>query len=282
MITQADPQAVEGLSAGEIDRRITFHPETETMEVDFSGLHFETSAQVNAFYDRIEDRIDDSGENLWFFLVIYSGNRIDPDAWFAHARRGKTLNLAHSMGTVRVDASDETRLQIERAAGTEAFDANLFAERDSAIRRLAELPSKRRQKITHEPNHSTEEIARRVRFLEADQILEIDLSKFLLEHDRDVDDLYDHLEMRIEATSQRWYFLINYNDTRIMPEAWIQFARRGKILNLGGSLGTVRYEAGTDTEADIRLRAESQGFRPNIRNSRDAALARIEEIKRGG
>ncbi len=61
----------------------------------------------------------------------------------------------------------------------------------------------------------------------------------------------------------------------------MQFAKRGKALNLGGSLGSVRYEAGAATEADIRLRAESQGFRPNIRNTRDEALARIAEIKAG-
>ena len=113
------------------------------MEADFSGLHLHNSHDVNAFYDRLEERIHDTGEDQWFFMVNYSGSKIDPDAWFAFSRRGKTLNMAHSMGSVRFDASDATRRQIERDAGTEAFDANLFADRDSAIERLKSMPSNR-------------------------------------------------------------------------------------------------------------------------------------------
>ena len=64
-----------------------------------------------------------------------------------------------------------------------------------------------------------------------------------------------------------------------MPPAWVRYAHRGKRLNEGASLGTVRYAAGSEAEADIRLRAESQGFRPNIRNTREEALERIEEMR---
>ena len=46
------------------------------------------------------------------------------------------------------------------------------------------------------------------------------------------------------------------------------------------SLGSVRFAAGSETETDIRLRAETGGFRPNIRNTRAEALERIEEMKR--
>ncbi|MEO0990970.1 MAG: hypothetical protein AAFX00_08485, partial [Pseudomonadota bacterium] len=60
---------------------------------------------------------------------------------------------------------------------------------------------------------------------------------------------------------------------------WVQYAARGKTLNEAWSLGSVRYAAGSETEADIRLRAESQGFRPNIRNTREEALERIAEMK---
>ncbi|MDF0601841.1 hypothetical protein P1J78_13930 [Psychromarinibacter sp. C21-152] len=270
------------LTREEIDRRIVFHDELQTMEVDFSDLALTGTAEVNAFYDRVEERIAETGETQWFFLVNYSGSRIEPDAWFAFARRGKVVNRAHSMGSVRFDASDETRRQIERDAGTEKFDANLFADRDAAIARIREMPSTRRRRIRHVPSHTPEEIAARVSFLPEDEIMEVDLSGFVLAHSRDVNDLYDHLERRIEETGRRWYFLVNYNDTRIMPEAWVQFAKRGKALNEGGALGSVRYEAGAQTEADIRLRAESQGFRPNIRSTRAAALARIAEMKRGG
>ena len=71
------------------------------MEADFSGLRLSTAAEVNMFHDRLEERIAETGEELRFFLVNYSRSRIESDAWFAFSRRGKTLNMAHSMGSVR-------------------------------------------------------------------------------------------------------------------------------------------------------------------------------------
>ena len=64
-----------------------------------------------------------------------------------------------------------------------------------------------------------------------------------------------------------------------MSGAWVQYAARGKRLNEAWSLGSVRFAPGSETETDIRLRAESQGFRPNIRNTREEALQRIAEMK---
>lgn len=263
----------------DIDRRVAFLTSAETMEIDLGQVHFRTSADVNAFYDRLEELIAESGEDLWFFLVNYSGCRIDPAAWVTFSRRGKTLNLAHSMGSVRVDASEETRAQIERDAGTEAFDPNLFASREAALARIAGMKSRRIEKIVHEPNYTEAEIARRIGFDVAERIMEADFSDFVFHHSRDVNDVYDLIEKKIRATDRKWYFLVNYNGCRIMPEAWVQYARRGKELNVAASLGSVRYAAGLETEADIRMRAESQGFRPNIRNTREEALERIAEMK---
>lgn len=267
------------LTTEEIDRRIVFLDDVQVMEVDFSDLELHDTAEVNTFYDRVEERIHETGEDLWFFLVNYSRSRIDPEAWFAFSRRGKTLNMAHSMGSVRYDASEETRRQIERDAGTERFDANLFADRDSALKRLAELPSRRLKKIVHVPNYGPEEFERRISFDAEEEIMVFDLHGLTFHHSRDVDDLYDVAERRIEDTGRRWYFLVNYNDCHILPEAWVQWAKRGKALNMGGSLGSVRYATGSETEEEIRLRAQSQGFRPNVRNTRAEALERLAEMK---
>ncbi|MEZ5729447.1 MAG: hypothetical protein R3E48_16510 [Burkholderiaceae bacterium] len=54
-------------------------------------------------------------------------------AWIAFASRGKKLNLAWSLGSVRYDASPETAAEIRARAGTEAFDPNLFPSRDEAV-----------------------------------------------------------------------------------------------------------------------------------------------------
>lgn len=265
-----------------IDSRLSFQGDLQIFEVDLGHVHFHDTADVNAFYDRCEERIEASGEDLWFFLINYQGCRIDPGAWIAFSRRGKTLNLAHSMGSVRYDASPETRRQIERSAGTDAFDPNLFATRDAAIARIAEMPSTRRAKIVHEPSHTRDEIERRIEFLLEDRIMEVDFSDFTFRHSRDVNDVYDLIEEKIGLTDRKWYFLVNLNNTRIEPAAWVQYARRGKRLNIAASLGSVRYAAGSETEREIRLRAESQDFRPNVRNTREEALARLNEIKAGG
>lgn len=263
----------------EFDRRITFLDDLKCMDVDFSGFNFDCSETVNRFYDRIEARIRDTHETLWFFLINYSTSKIDPSAWVAYSRRGKALNLAHSMGSVRYDASETTRRQIERSANTESFDANLFADRDSAIARIQGLPSKRRKRVVHDPNYAQADIVRRITFDEDTVIMEADFSHLILHHARDVDDFYDYIEDRIKASDRRWFFLVNYDNCQILPAAWVRYAYRGKRLNQAASLGSVRYAPGSETEADIRLRAESQDFRPNIRNTREEALERIEEMR---
>ena len=49
--------------------RITVLEGPQIVEIDFTGLRFETSADVNAFYDFVEARIDETGESQWFFMV---------------------------------------------------------------------------------------------------------------------------------------------------------------------------------------------------------------------
>lgn len=276
-----EPKIAPAIGQAELDARISFHDDIQTMEADFSDFHFADSAIANAFYDRLEARIAATGEELWFFLVNLNGTRIDPDAWTAYSRRGRALNGAHSMGSVRFDASPETRRQIIRAANTEAFDPNLFTNRDEALARIAEFPSKRRRKQIHDPNYVQADFMRRLSFDEDRVIMDVDFSHFTFNHSRDVNDFYDHIEERIIASDRRWFFLVNLNGCEILPAAWGQYALRGKRLNEAGSLGSVRYAAGSETEEDIRMRAETAGFRPNIRNTREEALELIEALRRG-
>ncbi|MEL7114922.1 MAG: hypothetical protein AAGP08_04910 [Pseudomonadota bacterium] len=267
------------LDRAAIDARITFHDDDQIMEVSFADLTLSTSTDVNAFYDRVEERIDETGEPLWFFLINYCNSRIDPDAWFAFSRRGKALNTAHSMASVRFDASEITRRQIERDAGTANFDPNLFYDRDAAIQMLRSLPTKRRARQTMRPTITPADAAKRIKFLPDQDIMEVDLSGVSFEHALDVDTVYDVFEEKIEKTGRRWYFLVNYDGTRIQSPAWVRYAARGKTVNEQFALGSVRYAPGSETETDIRMRAESQGFRPNIRNTRAEAIARIDEMK---
>lgn len=263
----------------EMDRRISFHKDLQIMEADFSDFDFANSTIVNGFYDRLEQRIAETGEEKWFFLVNLHGTRIDSSGWVAYSRRGRDLNLAHSMGSVRFDASEITRKQIERSANTESFDPNLFTNREDAIKRIQEMPSTRRKRVQHDPNYVEADFVRRLAFDHDNVIMDVDFSNFTFYHSRDVDDFYDFVEDRIKDTDRKWFFLVNLEDCQIMPAAWVRYAHRGKKLNIAASLGSVRYAPGSENEEEIRMRAESQEFRPNIRNTREEALLRIEEMR---
>jgi hypothetical protein len=264
----------------DMQNRITFHDELQIMEADFSDMHITDSEQVNHAYDALEQAIANSGEEKWFFLVNYSGTKIEQAAWFAFSLRGKDLNLAHSQGSVRFDVGEATRKEIARRANTEEFDANLFSNRDDAIKRISELPSQRLARVVHEENLTLKDIERRVSFLPEEAVMDIDFSNITIAHSDDVNLVYDFLENIIAASGRKkWYFLINYDACHIHPEAWIPYSQRGKSLNINHSLGSVRYAPGSETEEEIRTRAESQDFRPNIRNTRAEALDRIEEMR---
>ena len=95
--------------------RIRFLDQLEVMDVDFSDLTFETSADVNECYDFIEAKLADTGRK-WFFLVNYRNCHINPDAWFAYAHRGKLLNKESSLGSVRYDADAATKTEMREKA----------------------------------------------------------------------------------------------------------------------------------------------------------------------
>lgn len=270
------------ISVEEIDKRIVFHPDAETMEVSFEDLTFAHSVDVNSFYDRVEERIAETDEPLWFFLVNYCNTKIEPDAWFAFSRRGKDLNHAHSMGSVRFDASEVTLRQIKNAGSRENFDPNLFYGRDEAFEHLKSLPSSRVERVSDKKvlSFTRSTLNWRVEFIGDENTMYVDFSDMSFEHSADVDFVYDFIEEQIKPLGRKWYFLVNYNGTRIQSPAWVQKSARSKALNETWSLGTVRYALGSETETDIRLRAESGGIRPNIRNSVEEAWQRIHELQR--
>lgn len=265
-----------------LDDRIHVHEAMQVIELVLTGLYFHRSAEANAFYDRVEERVQETGEPRWFFLVNATGYRVDDAAWFAFTRRGRDMQEAHSMGTVHFDDSDITRAQIARddAAGTR--DPNLFADRDAALARLRSLPSHRMQRIQHDPNHSRDAIRARLRFDAEAGILHIDWSGLSFEHSRDVNDIFGWMQEVVHPTGRKWYLAYNYDGTRIQSPAWVQFSARGAAFAAAHALGSVRYAPGSETEVDIRLRAENRGERPNIRNTLAEALARIDEMKAGG
>ena len=135
--------------------------------------------------------------------------------------------------------------------------------------------------LDHVPSFTPEDFARRISFLDSEQIMDVDFSDLYFAHSTDVNQFYDFIEQQVAKTGRKWCFLVNYNNCRIDQMAWVAYAQRGKRLNIESGLGSVRFAAGSETEAEIRLRAESQDFRPNIRNTRAEALEQIAKLKQG-
>ena len=117
--------------------------------------------------------------------------------------------------------------------------------------------------------------AERIHFMPERQIIEVDFSEFEFNSSRIVNDFYDLLDRKIEATGQQWYIVVNYHHCSIWPEAWVAFAHRGKKVNVSYSLGTVRYFDASKAETDNYLPTDPELFR-----SREAALASIEQLRR--
>jgi branched-chain amino acid transport system ATP-binding protein len=122
--------------------RLTFHDSIETMEVDFSNFAFTDAAVVDGFYDHIDARVAATGRR-WYFLVLYEGCEIAPEAWERFAARGKHANINYGLGTVRVHPSERTRETIRSRAERETFRANIFDTRDQAMVALGEMRKRR-------------------------------------------------------------------------------------------------------------------------------------------
>ena len=112
--------------------RIVFHDALELMEVDFSSLHFTSHSAIDDFYDEVDRQLSASGHR-WYFLVNYAGCVIAPNVWTRFAARGKQSNIAFSLETARVGATEATRETILERAREERFLANLFESRDQAL-----------------------------------------------------------------------------------------------------------------------------------------------------
>jgi branched-chain amino acid transport system ATP-binding protein len=122
--------------------RVILHDDIGAMEADFSGMTFATEADVDAFYDEADRRLEATGKR-WYFLVIYTDCVIEPNAWEHFAARGKNTNIKYGLGTVRVGVNANARETIRQRARTDMFRANIYDSRDQAILALGEMRKRR-------------------------------------------------------------------------------------------------------------------------------------------
>ena len=268
------------------DAHVSFHDDLDIMEVDFKGVTFATIADANAFYDRVTELCAESGRK-WFFLVRYDNCSIRPEAFSTFAARGRTLNQSYSLGSVRCGATRETHSQIGEAANVENFDANLVENRDAALVRIGALRAAWKGEISGaKPTAATSAkapgkspYAHLIAFHEAESVMEVDFSETTFTTSAMVNEFYDEIERQAAMTNRKWFFMVNYHHCEIDPAAWMTFAHRGKRLNVGYSLGTVRFDTSDETMEEINRKAATEEFDPNICASRENAMARIAEMR---
>lgn len=111
------------------------------------------------------------------------------------------------------------------------------------------------------------EIARRIEVRSDANIIELDLSHYVFTNSEAVRAFYGALEALVRQTRKRWYLLVNAENCRVWPEAWVAYAHWGRKIALTYAHGTVRYDtSGADDHADTCA-------------SRDDAMAQIGALK---
>ena len=137
------------------------------------------------------------------------------------------------------------------------------------------------QESLREPGHDrTGPHTSRIHLHEELEVIEIDLSDLEFRSSTMVNDFYDVLDRLIEGTGRSWYFVVNYRDCSIWPEAWVAFAHRGKKVNVSYALGSVRYVERTAEGEDAVNGAGASADDTDILPSRELAFARIAEMRR--
>lgn len=113
--------------------------------------------------------------------------------------------------------------------------------------------------------------AHRVSLMPDDRIVEVDFSDFAFASSEAVNAFHDVIDGIVEEAGGQWYFMVNFRNCRIEPEAWGAFALRGSRTNKKHSLGTVRYAVPVDTKKDL-IEQEAGAAASAMFRSRQAAI----------
>ncbi|MEM1277367.1 MAG: hypothetical protein AAGH74_12635 [Pseudomonadota bacterium] len=87
-------------------RRIQFHQDSEIADLDLSGMVFDSSQTVAAFFDVIHRLVDQTGRK-WFFLVDHQDCQVWPEAWVSFAHRAKKVTVNYGLGSIRYERDAE-------------------------------------------------------------------------------------------------------------------------------------------------------------------------------
>jgi branched-chain amino acid transport system ATP-binding protein len=120
----------------------------------------------------------------------------------------------------------------------------------------------------------------RLTLVEARQTLDVDFSGLAFASKEDVDEFYDEVDRVLAATGRRWYFLVDYTGCSIGDHVWDHFGERGKHSNIAYGLGTARFGLSESVREAIRAHAMLAQFRANVFDTRDDALAALDDLRK--
>jgi len=131
------------------------------------------------------------------------------------------------------NALDECR-RLER--GVDDLATTVYAAAQVAATRLTEKTTPSEPRL----------YGNRINVLEDHQTIEVDFSNFEFNSSSAVNKFYDELENLVIQSGKSWYFIVDYSNCSVWPEAWVAFAHRGKKINANHSLGTLRLARDSD------------------------------------
>ena len=144
----------------------------------------------------------------------------------------------------------------------------------------AEDPKPSQEQQSDPRNAGLDDFIHRVQFFDDLDTIDIDFTNLRFTDSEAVNKIYDLIDTLVEGTRREWYFMVNYRDCAVWPEAWVAFAHRGKKVDTAYSLGTVRY-AGPDAGGGPQVTTAQLGASdPDFLESREAAVVKIEEMNR--
>ncbi|MEM8790482.1 MAG: hypothetical protein AAGE80_02600 [Pseudomonadota bacterium] len=120
----APAESVEG-PAG----RLRFLKDLDIADLDLSGIVFENSASVAAFFEVIHRIVDETGRR-WFFIADHRDCQVWPEAWVAFAHHAKKMTVNYGLGSLRYEGGEAT--------------GGPYPTRDEALAQVAQMRTKRK------------------------------------------------------------------------------------------------------------------------------------------
>ncbi len=95
--------------------------------------------------------------------------------------------------------------------------------------------------------------------------LELDLCDVVFKSSEDVGAFFDPIDHCIERMDRSWFFVVNIENNKVWPEAWVSHAHRLKKISVSYSRAFIRYDASDHSDATVL-------------NSREEALSVVAQL----